>query len=62
MDGMQARITSRKHAYIILTPLNPLLYSKTETYRGIYYFFLFLLKNIDSGYSFEPPRQGGSND
>ena len=25
-------------------------------------FFLFLLKNIDSGYSLEPPRLGGSNE
>ena len=29
---------------------------------GIQYFFLFLLKNIDCGYSLEPPRRGGSND
>ena len=44
--------TSRKHANIILTPLNP-----TFTL-----FFLFLLKNIDCGYSLEPPRRGGSNE
>ena len=25
-------------------------------------FFIFLLKNIDCGYSFEPPRRGGSNE
>ena len=25
-------------------------------------FFLFLLKNTDSGYLLEPPRQGGSNE
>ena len=24
--------------------------------------FLFLLKNIDCGYSLEPPRRGGSNE
>ena len=24
-------------------------------------FFIFLLKNIDCGYSLEPPRRGGSN-
>ena len=29
---------------------------------GIHYFLLFLLKNIDCGYSLEPPRRGGSND
>ena len=32
-------VLSRKHAYIILNPLNPTLYSKTEVYRGINYFF-----------------------
>ena len=25
-------------------------------------FFIFLLKNIDYGYSLEPPRRGGSNE
>ena len=43
-------------------PETPLLYSKTGVYKGIHYFFLFLLKNIDCGYSLEPPRRGGSND
>ena len=28
---------------------------------GVYLFFLFLLQNIDCGYSLEPPRRGGSN-
>ena len=61
-------ISSRKHAYTILTPLKPqfyytpLLYSKTVVYRGIHNFFLFQLKNIDCGYSLEPPRRGGSNE
>ena len=36
------RHSSRKHAYINLTPLTPLLYRKTGVYRGIHYFFLFL--------------------
>ena len=35
---------SRKHAYIILTPLNPFLYSKTGVCRGIYYFSYFCSK------------------
>ena len=31
-------------------------------FTGVYIiFFLFLLKNIDCGYSLEPPRRGGSN-
>ena len=51
---------SRKHAYIFFTPL--FLYNKTGVYRGIHYFYLFLLKNIDCGYSLEPPHRGGSNE
>ena len=35
--------SSRKHAYIILIPLNPTLYSKTGVCRGML-FFLFLIK------------------
>ena len=60
---LSIRSPSRKHAYIILTPLHPtFIYGKTGVYRGIYYFFLFLLKNIDCGYSLEPPCRGGSNE
>ena len=44
---------SRKHAYIILTPLDLLLYSKTGVFRGIHYFSYFV-KIIDLGYSLEP--------
>ena len=55
-------ISSRKHSNIILTPLNPLLYSKTGVYRGINNFVLFLLKNIDCGHSLELPPRGGSNE
>ena len=53
--------TSRKHTYIILTPLNP-NFNKTGVYRRLHYVFLLLLKYIDCGYSLEPPRQGGSNE
>ena len=35
---------SRKHTYIILTPLNPTLYGKTGVYRGIHYFSYFCTK------------------
>ena len=38
-------------------PLIPHFYiSKTGVWRGIYLFFLFLLQNIDGGYSLKPPR------
>ena len=40
-----------------IPPYTPLLHSKTGVYRGIPFFFLFLLKNIDCGYSLEPPRR-----
>ena len=30
--------------------------------QGYTLFFLFLLKNIDGGYSLEPPPRGGSNE
>ena len=42
-------------------PLNPTFYIAKLGYAGVYIFFLFLLQNIDCGYSLEPPHQGGSN-
>ena len=42
-------------------PLKPRLYIVKLGYAGVYLFFLFLLQNIDCGYSLEPPQQGGSN-
>ena len=51
--------TSWIHTYMILTPLNPLLYSKTGVYRTL--FFLFLLKIIDCGYSLELPLMSTHN-
>ena len=52
---------SRKHAYVILTLLNPTFYSKTGVSRGIHY-LLISAQNIDCGYSLDPPRRGGSNE
>ena len=31
-------------------------------FTGVYLIFLISVKNIDCGYSLEPPRQGGSNE
>ena len=42
-------------------PLKPHFYIEKLGYAGVYLFFLFLLQNIDCGYSLEPPRRGGSN-
>ena len=52
-------LSSRKHAYNMLTPLNPHFYVVKLWFQGYALFFLFLLKNIDCGYSLEPPRRGG---
>ena len=42
-------VTSQKHAYIILTPLNPTFNSKTGVYRGIHYFSYFCSKTYIVG-------------
>ena len=42
-------------------PLEPQFYIAKLGYAGVDLFFLFLLQNIDCGYSLEPPRRGGSN-
>ena len=46
--SLPAYRTSRKHAYIILTPLKPHFYivkrGFTGVYRGIHYYFLFCKK------------------
>ena len=42
-------------------PLETHFYIAKLGYPGVYLFFLFLLQNIDCGYSLEPPRRGGSN-
>ena len=56
-------ISSRKHTYIILTPLKPHFYMVKLGFTGLYIIFLILLKkNIGCGYSLEPPRRGGSNE
>ena len=54
-------VTSQKHVRVIYTPLEPHFYIVKLGYPGVYLFFLFLLQNIDCGYSLEPPRRGGSN-
>ena len=42
-------------------PLIPHFYIAKLGYAGVYLFSLFLLRNIDCGYSLEPPQRGGSN-
>ena len=43
-------------------PLKPHFYIVKLGLQGYTLFLLFLLKNIDCGYSLEPPRRGGSNE
>ena len=42
-------------------PLEPHFYIEKLGCAGVYLFVLFLLQNIDCGYSLEPPHRGGSN-
>ena len=55
-------ITIRKTCPCNEYPLKPHFYIVKLGYAGVYLFFLFLLQNIDCGYSLEPPRRGGSNE
>ena len=56
-----SEITSGKHVRVMNTPLIPHFYIVKLGFAGVYLLFLFLLQNIDCGYSLEPPRRGGSN-
>ena len=52
----------RKLSPCRIYPLKPHFYIVKLGFAGVYlFFFLFLLQNIDCGYSLEPPRRGGSN-
>ena len=49
--------SSRKHAYIILTPpLKPHFYIAKLGFTGVYIIFLISAQNIDCGYLLEPPQ------
>ena len=43
-------------------PLKPHFYIVKLGFTGVYIIFLFLLRNIDCGYSLEPPHRGDSNE
>ena len=55
-------LKSRKHAYIILTPLKPHFYIVILGFTVVYIIFLISVQNIDCEYSLEPPLRGGSNE
>ena len=63
MDAVERNgYISRKHAYIILTPMKPHFYIVKLRFTGVYIIFLISAQYIDCGYSLEPPRQGGFNE
>ena len=43
-------------------PLKAHFYIVKLGFTGVYIIFLISAKNIDCGYSLEPPRRGGSNE
>ena len=47
--------SSGKHVSVMYYPLNP-TFIQQNGYAGVYLFFLFLLQNIECGYSLEPSR------
>ena len=57
-----AKCTITKTCLYNFDPLKPHFYIVELGFTGVYIIFLFLLKNIYSGYSSEPPRRGGSNE
>ena len=43
-------------------PFKPHFYIVKLGFTGVYIIFVILLKNIDCGYSLEPPQWGSSNE
>ena len=60
-EGIEPRLYIMKTCPCNVYPLEPHLYIVKLGFAGVYLIFLFLLQNIDCGYSLEPPRRGGSN-
>ena len=54
--SIPSRIVIRKTCPCDLYPLTPHFYIVKLGFTGVYIIFLFLLKNIDCGYSLEPPH------
>ena len=71
MCPLLEELSKEDHSFIILItksrlykfdPLKPHLYIVKLWFTGVYVIFLILLKkNIDCGYSLEPPYRGSSN-
>ena len=59
--GLPTRVRDHETCPCNVYPLEPHFYIAKLGYAGVYLFFLFLLQNIECGYSLEPPRRGGIN-
>ena len=57
-----SHFTITKTRLYIFYPLKPHFYIVKLGFTGVYIIFLISAQNIDSGYSLEPPRRGGSNE
>ena len=55
------RIITKSYLYSF-DPLKPHFYIVRLGFTGVYIIFLISDKNIECGYSLEPPRRGGSNE
>ena len=55
LGGCSCAVTSGKHVRAMNTPRKPHFYIVKLGYAGVYLFFLFLLQNIDCGYSLLVP-------
>ena len=58
---MGGQIITKTFLYNV-DPLKPHFHIVKLGFTGVYIIFLYLLKNIDCGYSLELPRRGSSNE
>ena len=61
-SGRVAKQTITKTRLYNFDPLKPHFYTVKLGFPGVYNIFLISAKNIDCGYSLEPPLRGGSNE
>ena len=62
MQKLETNVIITKTRLYNFDPFKPHFYTVKLGFTGVLLFLLFLLKNIDCGYSLEPPRRGGSNE
>ena len=60
MTQISLSITKTRLYYV--DPLKSHFYIAKLGFTGVYIIFHISAKNIDCGYSLEPPRRGGSNE